>query len=219
MRDRPHAPSVFERKDPLFDALEQQAGMVHDVASTFSLFLMTSAATRHDAEEVLARVEANAARATVDLEQRLGHAFTLQIDREDLHELSNALRSVLLLGVRAVRTALSVGTEGSESLCRLADMIVQSAAGVVRAVERLRTYEYAFIWGVARELRALQRLAREAYDQAVAALLGRHDTRHPRLAPGESRPRESQADHPRVARGGVSALVCRGEEQLSSASR
>jgi hypothetical protein len=158
----------------VFDALEQQAGLVHDVAATF-VHLTSAPGGAPEVEKRLREAEENAARAAAEIERLLQHAYTLQIDREDVQGLSAALRSELGLAARAVRTGLAVGAGSSEPIQRLAEMIAESTGGVARAVDRLRTYDYAAVFGIARELRALQRSARFAHDEAIASLLERHD--------------------------------------------
>ena len=135
---------LFPREARFFDLFEQQsqhilraAGLLHDLVHNF-----TDARVKLHA---IKEVEHQGDQITHEVVRRLNTTFITPLDREDIHALASRLDDVLdYIEAAAERLVVYRIKEPTSASRAMADVIVQSAHAMDRAIKCLRTMAPGF---------------------------------------------------------------------------
>lgn len=161
MRFLPRDEGFFALFDQLADRVVESSRLLH------RLFAEPQRLTENAA--AIKAVEHAADELTHDVMERLDRSFVTPLDREDIHELANALDTVVDLIDGAARRAVVFGIgEPPDEAVELAALIERAAAGIQRAVHGIRDPKLVF--ASMREVKRIEEEGDQLYARALTRL-------------------------------------------------
>ena len=154
------------KEDRFFEVLERQATTAREAAATLATFGVEASAAELSAR--LQEVEHEGDALAYELEELLARTYVTPIDREDIHELSNALDEVVDHTNRAARVCDLMGVVvPTKPMTDLLDLLRRCTVLVADAVPLLRMRDQSNVFVAKRNIRELEKTADRIHRDAI----------------------------------------------------